>query len=68
MLASADLRAEYAEIADADQLFPLSLEQEVGSRALIALAAFCGTTRLIDNLVLGEDVAPRVPEQMVKSG
>jgi len=61
MLAGADLRVEYAEIADAEQLFPLSLEQEVGSRALIALAAFCGTTRLIDNLVLGEDVAPRVP-------
>ena len=30
----------------------------VGERALIALAAFCGTTRLIDNLVLGEDAAP----------
>jgi pantoate--beta-alanine ligase len=67
-LAGADLRVDYADIADADQLFPFSSEQQVGSRALIALAAFCGTTRLIDNLVLGEDVAPRVPEQMVKSG
>jgi pantothenate synthetase len=26
------------------------------------VAAFCGTTRLIDNLVLGEDVAPPVSE------
>jgi pantoate--beta-alanine ligase len=57
-LGAAGLRPDYAEIADADELFPLAVEAEVGDRALIALAAFCGTTRLIDNLVLGEDAAP----------
>ena len=57
-LAAAGLRPDYAEIADPDELFPLDRTGEVGDRALIALAAFCGTTRLIDNLVLGEDAAP----------
>lgn len=57
-LREADLRADYAEIADPDELFPLDRSSQVGERALIALAAFCGTTRLIDNLVLGEDRAP----------
>jgi len=54
------LRLDYAEIADADELFPFALDTPVGERALIAVAAFCGTTRLIDNLVLGEDAAPQV--------
>jgi pantoate--beta-alanine ligase len=57
-LAGAGLRADYAEIADPDQLFLLDSHASVGDRALVALAAFCGTTRLIDNLVLGEDEAP----------
>ena len=57
-LGAAGLRPDYAEIADADELFPLAPDAQVGDRALIALAAFCGTTRLIDNLVLGEDAAP----------
>jgi pantoate--beta-alanine ligase len=59
-LVSAGLRPDYAEIADADELFPFALDARVPERALIALAAFCGTTRLIDNLVLGEDAAPAV--------
>ncbi len=57
-LAAAGLRPDYAEIADPDELFPLEPHAKVADRALIALAAFCGTTRLIDNLVLGEDTAP----------
>jgi len=57
-LREAGLRLDYAEIADPDELFPLEPGTQVGPRALIALAAFCGTTRLIDNLVLGEDAAP----------
>jgi pantoate--beta-alanine ligase len=57
-LREAGLRPDYAEIADPDELFPLEPGAGVGERALIALAAFCGTTRLIDNLVLGEDAAP----------
>jgi pantoate--beta-alanine ligase len=57
-LREAGLRPDYAEIADPDELFPLPPGAQIGPRALIALAAFCGTTRLIDNLVLGEDAAP----------
>jgi pantoate--beta-alanine ligase len=59
-LGRAGLRLDYAEIADADELFPLALDGAVGERALIAVAAFCGNTRLIDNLVLGEDAPPKV--------
>jgi pantoate--beta-alanine ligase len=59
-LAASGLRLDYADITDPDQLFPLDPLAPVGARALIALAAFCGTTRLIDNLVLGEDEAPRL--------
>ena len=59
-LAAAGLRVDYADIAEPDQLFPLDLAAPVAGRALVAVAAFCGTTRLIDNLVLGEDEAPRV--------
>jgi pantoate--beta-alanine ligase len=57
-LTAAGLRADYAEIADPDELLPFEADARVGERALVALAAFCGTTRLIDNLVLGEDAAP----------
>jgi pantoate--beta-alanine ligase len=60
-IAAAGLQLQYAEIADPDQLFPLGLGTAIDGRALIAVAAFCGATRLIDNLVLGEDEAPRVP-------
>jgi pantoate--beta-alanine ligase len=60
-LAAAGLRLDYADIADVERLFPFALDAAVGDRAVIALAAFCGSTRLIDNLVLGEDPAPAVP-------
>jgi pantoate--beta-alanine ligase len=60
MLKQAELRLDYADIADADQLFPLGSDDLVAERAVIAIAAFCGTTRLIDNLVLGEDPPPGV--------
>lgn len=56
------LRLDYADVADVDRLSPFGSDALVGERALIAVAAFCGTTRLIDNLVLGEDVAPQVAE------
>jgi len=59
-LSAAGLTLQYADICDADQLFPLHPAVDIGERALIAIAAFCGTTRLIDNLVLGEDAAPVV--------
>jgi pantoate--beta-alanine ligase len=59
-LLAAGLRPDYAEIADPERLSPFATDAAVGERALVALAAFCGTTRLIDNLVLGEDAAPVV--------
>jgi pantoate--beta-alanine ligase len=61
-LAEAGLRPDYAEIADPEGLFPLAASSHVPARALIAVAVYCGSTRLIDNLVLGEDPAPVVPD------
>ncbi len=43
---------DYVAIADADDLQPL---ERVEDRALLAVAARIGKTRLIDNVVLGED-------------
>jgi pantoate--beta-alanine ligase len=61
-ISRAGLRVQYAEMADPERLIPLGPQSKVGPRALVAVAAFCGTTRLIDNLVLGEDSAPQVAE------
>jgi pantoate--beta-alanine ligase len=47
---------DYAEIRDADTLAPVG--SELGTRALLAVACRIGATRLIDNLVLGEDAPP----------
>ncbi len=55
--AAAD-RVDYVTLADADELTPLSPETVAGDRAVLAVAAFIGSTRLIDNVVLGEDAAP----------
>jgi pantoate--beta-alanine ligase len=46
-------RIDYVDIADPETLRPL--EGSVPGRALIAAAAHLGSTRLIDNAVLGED-------------
>ncbi|MGA8150163.1 MAG: pantoate--beta-alanine ligase [Terriglobales bacterium] len=43
------VRLDYLEIVDPDTLDPL---QELSRIALVAVAAFVGTTRLIDNIVL----------------
>jgi pantoate--beta-alanine ligase len=49
-LAKADVREDYVEIVDSDTLEPIS---ELGGRSARALvAAFVGTTRLIDNVAL----------------
>ena len=42
-------RLDYFEIVDPDSLESIS---KISQRALIALAAFIGNTRLIDNIVL----------------
>lgn len=49
-------RVDYVALADPDDLSPLP--PTVGSRAVLAGAAHLGTTRLIDNVVLGEDPRP----------
>ena len=52
---------DYVEIVDADSLAAFAAtgdDARVGERALIAVACHVGTTRLIDNVVLGEDAAP----------
>jgi pantoate--beta-alanine ligase len=55
--AAAD-RVDYIELATPDDVQPLPGDARVGERALLAVAARIGTTRLIDNVVLGEDPAP----------
>jgi pantoate--beta-alanine ligase len=46
---------EYVEVRDPDTLAAVD---EAGERALLAVACRIGSTRLIDNLVLGEDRPP----------
>jgi pantoate--beta-alanine ligase len=48
--AAAGTRIDYVELRDADELTPVA---RVERQAVIALAVFVGTTRLIDNRVLG---------------
>ena len=43
------VRLDYLDIVDPDSLEPL---QEITSTALVAIAGFAGTTRLIDNILL----------------
>jgi pantoate--beta-alanine ligase len=55
---------DYVEVADADSLAPFEGETSVAggggpsARALVAIACRIGGTRLIDNVVLGEDPIP----------
>jgi len=48
------LRLQYAELVDPESLEPVDAAHD---GAVLAVAAFCGRTRLIDNVVLGEDRA-----------
>ncbi|MGB5809111.1 MAG: pantoate--beta-alanine ligase [Polyangiales bacterium] len=48
-------RVDYVAVVDADTLEPASPDAE---RLLVAVAAHLGSTRLIDNVVLGEDPRP----------
>jgi len=61
-LADAGLRVDYVSIANPDELVPFEDGALAGERAVLAIAAVCGTTRLIDNVVLGEGPGPVVPE------
>lgn len=49
-------RIDYVALADPETLRPI--EGDCGPRALLAVAAHLGKTRLIDNMVLGEDDGP----------
>jgi pantoate--beta-alanine ligase len=49
---AADLREDYVELVDAEQLTPVA-EVRPGQPARLLVAAFCGTTRLIDNQPVG---------------
>jgi len=53
-------RIDYVDVADPDTLASLADEgaAPLGGRALVAIAAHIGKTRLIDNSVLGEDSPP----------
>lgn len=51
------LRLDYAEIVDPDTLLPVA---DLSHGALVAVAAFFGTTRLIDNFVLPAVAAPGI--------
>jgi pantoate--beta-alanine ligase len=57
-LEAAGLRVDYVTVADAERLVPIADGAQSGERALLAIAAFAGATRLIDNVVLGEDPPP----------
>jgi len=49
---------DYVSVADADTMAPFPDEARTPDRALLAVACRVGGTRLIDNVVLGEDPPP----------
>jgi pantoate--beta-alanine ligase len=57
-LSAQQLQPQYINLANADTLDLWNDASTLPDRALLAVAAFCGETRLIDNLVLGEDGDP----------
>jgi pantoate--beta-alanine ligase len=57
-LGAAASSIDYVELADPDTVVPYPRGAHVADRALLAIAARVGNTRLIDNVVLGEDPAP----------
>ncbi|NRA34042.1 MAG: pantoate--beta-alanine ligase [Polyangiaceae bacterium] len=57
-LQNAGMRQDYVSVAHPDRLTAFPEGEVLPDRALLAVAAFMGKTRLIDNVVLGEDSAP----------
>jgi pantoate--beta-alanine ligase len=51
-------RLDYVELVTADDLVPIADSERLPERALLAIAVYLGHTRLIDNIVLGEDPPP----------
>jgi pantoate--beta-alanine ligase len=60
-VSAAATRIDYVTLAGAADLVPLAEGALVSERSVLAVAAFVGTTRLIDNAVLGEDNIEVVP-------
>jgi pantoate--beta-alanine ligase len=52
------LALDYVELAEPMELEPVPDEAQVPPRVLLAVAARAGETRLIDNVMLGEEPAP----------
>ena len=52
------LEIDYVALSDPDSLMPVADETLASGAALLAVAAFVGQTRLIDNVVLGRDPDP----------
>jgi pantoate--beta-alanine ligase len=61
-LEQSELREDYVALRGPTELEPLEGVGNLPERVLLAVAAYCGNTRLIDNLVLGEETAPDVAE------
>jgi pantoate--beta-alanine ligase len=55
-LEAARARVDYVELRDADTL--AEIPGNVGERGVLAVASWFGATRLIDNVVLGQDPPP----------
>lgn len=51
-------RIDYVEICHPDTLEPIAGDRMPGDRVLVVMAGWLGQTRLIDNVVLGEDANP----------
>lgn len=49
---------DYVAVADADDVVPFEDHMTIPERAVVAIAARIGSTRLIDNVVLGEEPGP----------
>ena len=49
------VRLEYAAVVDPDTLLPVA---DMSSGALVAVAAWVGNTRLIDNILIGPAASP----------
>ena len=57
-LAAAGFQLDYVALADAEEITLVPDEAQAPKRVLLAVAALLGATRLIDNVVLGEDPPP----------
>ena len=66
-LEAGGVRLDYATFADPDELVPLPEDGASGERLLFAVAGFVGKTRLIDNVVLGEDPTPIAAQKKLGS-